>query len=108
MSRAQRSDQTRSRSLDRHDKESHSFLNPTEWDFRSIEDDELLTALIFEYTRSSPPTLAAIQEWHSQPFETAVFAQPVPQDESGSLRQAIQRIPNITNAQIVNLLEAVS
>jgi hypothetical protein len=39
-----------------------------DWDFRSIEDWELLTAIVYEYTRSCGRLLEIIQKWHSEPF----------------------------------------
>ena len=74
----------------------------SEWDFRSVREDELMTALLYEYTRSCTPARQAIRTWHSQPFDLDSLV--AFEHLSGNEAQQAARFlkPGITNAQGVD------
>ena len=44
------------------------LVAPGEWDFRSVREEELMTACLYKYTRSCPSLRAKIEAWHAQPL----------------------------------------
>ena len=59
--------------MDPGEEKSRPFLNPVEWDFRRVASGDLITAILFEYTRSSLAAKSAIERWHAQPLNVNAF-----------------------------------
>lgn len=74
-----------------------------EWDLRSVREDELYTALIYEYTRSATRTRTGIQEWHKSVFNIEVLDQLEPFDDGGFLCAAIKDSPGMTIGEAIAL-----
>ena len=82
---------------------SSAPLQRDEWDFRSVRKSELMTALLYEYTRSSRSTCRAIVRWQSQKFDLTCLEGFKKFDDNEMLGRTAREIPDITNAQVVDL-----
>ncbi len=77
-------------------------LSPDEWDFRSVTEAELMTALLYEYTRSSRQTREAIENWHAQFFDLDAL-HTLGNTFAGKAPGAASRIGcGLTHAQVIN------
>ena len=83
---------------------SNALLQRDEWDFRSVRKSELMTVLLYEYTRSSESTCRAIMRWQSQKFDLTCLEVFKQFDDNELLGRTARETPNITNAQAVDLI----
>ncbi len=78
-------------------------LHRDEWDFREVRQEELVTACIYEYTRSAP-IRATFEEWHSQPVDLAGLADADFDNETAPLRAKITASKAITVSDVIETI----
>ena len=78
-------------------------IAPEEWDFRSVEEAELMTALLYEYPRSPTRERSEIEGCKAKHADLAYLRGLNFQDEIDPILEGIGQIPKATNADAINV-----
>jgi hypothetical protein len=83
------------------DGKSREGLNPQEWDFCTVQECELATATLYEYTRSCSRVRATYEEWHAAPIDFERLSESDFNSESEPVLTALRQSEGATNADAI-------
>ena len=87
---------------------SGPFLDFHEWDFRAVGNDELVTAILFEYTRSSHAAKTAIERWQSEPLNLEALGASFREITPDSTSAGVVVQPGMTHAEFIEWIFATT